>query len=235
MVYVNSQASVARGIIVTINGVEITEITDDGVPMPQTSTDDLPATNQNSGDWKEYKAGRKDGGECDIKANAVDGDAGQIALAAAAAAGSTCLFVTTFPGNASQSFYGVVKTFNHTVDGGLLKITSKVKVSGAPVYSITKSALTGLTVTGEVVFPAFGGTTMDYKTDVATGDTTAVIVPVQAAAGATITVNGVTVASGGNGSVTLGAAGTVTKATVVVQELLKAAVVYNVWICRAAP
>lgn len=235
MTYVNSQANVARGVIVTIDGVEITEITDDGIPQPQTSTDDIEVTNQNSGDWKEYKAGRKDGGECELKANAVDSDPGQVALAAAAAAGSTCLFVTTFTGGSSQSFYGVVKTYDHIVENQILMISCKIKVSGAPTFSTTKSALTNLTVTGETLVPStFSGTAYTYTTTIAAADTEAVIVPTQGASGATITVDGTAVASGGNGTITIGDAGTdvIKDVKVVVKELTKAAAVYTVIITR---
>ena len=73
MTYVNSLASVARGIEVKIlipgrNEQKIGEPLDDGIPIPQTSTDDIEVTNQDSGDWKEYKAGRKD--EENVKSNA---------------------------------------------------------------------------------------------------------------------------------------------------------------------
>lgn len=233
MVYTTSQATVARGITVAIGSDLIAEIVDDGVPIPQTEVDDIEVTNQDSGDWKEYKAGRKDGGECEIKANAVDGDVGQQALAAAAAAGSTVLFTVTFPSGSVLTFYGTVKTFDHIVEDQILRISAKVKVSGAPTFSTTKSALTGLTATGEVLQPTFGATTYKYICQIATGDTNIVFVPVQAAAGATITVNGVSVASGGNGTVTVGAAGTITEVDIVVKELNKAATIYHVTVYRA--
>lgn len=231
MTYVNSQANVARGVTVTIDGVAITEITDDGIPQPQTSTDDIEVTNQNSGDWKEYKSGRKDGGECELKANAVDGDPGQAALAAAAAAGSTCQFITTFTSGSSQSFYGVVKSYDHVVENQILMISCKIKVSGAPVFSTTQSELDNLTVTGCTVYPTFAGKTATYICTDASGNT-AIVVPT--CSGATITVNGTTVASGGNGSVTLGAIGSLTEASIVVNETSKAARVYFIHIYRAA-
>ena len=235
MVYVNSSATVARGVTVTIGGVAIGEILDDGVPQPQTTTDDLEVTNQDSGDWKEYLAGRKDGGECELKCNAVDGDLGQQALATAYAAGTAYLFITSFPSGSSQSFYGIVKTYDHVIENQILILNCKIKVTGAPEFSVTKSALTGLTVTGEVLVPGtFAGTTYTYTTTIAAADTQTVIVPV--CAGAAITVNGVTVASGGNGTITIGAAGTdvVMSVPIVVKETSKAATVYNVIITRPA-
>lgn len=233
MAYTTSQATVARGITVKIGNDIIAEIVDDGVPIPQTEVDDIEVTNQDSGDWKEYKAGRKDGGECEIKANAVDGDVGQIALAAAAAAGSTSLFTVTFPSGSVLTFYGTVKTFDHVVEDQILRISSKIKVSGAPTFSATKSALTGLTITGQTLSPIFGATKYKYICSVLTGVSEVVAVPVQAAAGATITVDGVVTASSGNGTVQLGAAGTITDFDVVVKETSKAATIYHVTVYRA--
>jgi len=233
MVYTTSQATVARGITVKIGNDVITEITDDGVPIPATEVDDIEVTNQDSGDWKEYKAGRKDGGECEIKANAVDGDAGQMALAAAAASGSTVLFTVTFPSGSILTFYGTVKTYDHVVEDQILRISSKVKVSGAPTFSTATSALTGMTITGQSMSPTFDPAKFKYISSVITGTTAVVVVPVQAAVGSAITVNGVSVASGGNGSVNLGLAGTITEIDVVVKELSKAASIYHITVFRA--
>lgn len=242
MTYVNSLASVARGIEVKIlipgpghTQQKIGEPLDDGIPIPQTSTDDIEVTNQDSGDWKEYKAGRKDGGECEIKCHAIAGDPGQIELAYASANGSTAQFTVTFSDGSYLTFYGTVKTFDHIVEGQLLLISSKIKVSGEPVYSTYKSALTNLTVTGETLIPStFADTTYVYTTTIAAADEQAVIVPAQAAAGTTITVDGKTVDSGVGGTITIGDAGTdvVRSVAVVVAEPTKAVTVYTVIIIR---
>jgi hypothetical protein len=233
MVYTTSQATVARGIVVKIGNDIIGEITDDGVPIPSTDVDDIEVTNQDSGDWKEYKAGRKDGGECEIKANAVDGDAGQISLAAAAAAGSTVLFTVAFPSGSTLTFYGTVKTYDHVVEDQILRISSKIKVSGAPTFSTTASALTGMTITAQTMTPTFAADKFKYISSVVTATTSVVVVPVQAAVGAVITVNGTVVASGGNGTVTLGSAGTIKEIDVVVKEVSKAASIYHITVYRA--
>jgi Lambda phage tail tube protein, TTP/Cadherin-like beta sandwich domain len=238
MTYVTSLASVARGITVQIGSDLIGEIIDDGVPIPQTETDDIEVTNQDSGDWKEYLAGRKDGGECELKCNAVDGDVGQVALAAAAAAGSTALFTVTFPSGSVLTFYGTVKTFDHVVEDQILRISSKIKVSGAPSYSTTKSALTGLTMTdgtnNQALSPLFGATKYKYIATVDTTDTELKVVPVQAAAGTTFTVNGVSVLTGNSGNVmtTLAAAGSINEIDVVVKETSKAATIYHITVYR---
>lgn len=234
MTYVNSQSTIARGVTVTIGGVKIGEIVDDGIPVPQTETDDIEVTNQDSGDWKEYKPGRKDGGECEIKGNSVPSDAGQQALAAASASGTTQQFVVTFPSGAAVTFYGVVKTFDQIVEDQILRFTSTVKVSGAPTFSTTDSALTGLTIDSQTMKPTFAADKFNYACDVPTGVTKVKVLPVQAEAGATITVNGVTVTSGNTGNIetNLGAAGTVTDIPVAVQQSGKSAVYYWIHVYR---
>ena len=241
MTYVNSLASVARGITVKIliagrTEQLIGEPLDDGIPIPQTSTDDIEVTNQDSGDWKEYKAGRKDGGETELKCHAIDGDLGQIELAYAAANGSTALFTVTFGTTGGVlTFYGTVKTYDHTVENQLMMISSKIKVSGEPQFSTTKSALTALAVTTETLVPApFSATAYTYTTVIAAADTEAIIVATQAATGATITVDGNAVASGANATITIGTAGTdiIRSVAVVVKELTKTATVYTVIITR---
>jgi hypothetical protein len=88
-------------------------------------------------------------------------------------------------------------------------------------------------VTGTLIPSSFSGTTYVYTTTIADTDTEAVIVP-QAEAGATITVDGKTVASGDNGTITIGPIGTdvVRSVAVVVAEPSKAVTVYTVIIIR---
>ena len=123
MTYVKSQANVARGIKVKIGNTYIGEICTDGVPIPQVEVDDIEVTNQDSGDWKEYLAGRKDGGECELKCNAVDSDAGQIALKNAYTAGTAYLFTNEFGSGSNQTFYAVVKTYDHIVEDDIIKLS----------------------------------------------------------------------------------------------------------------
>lgn len=235
MVYTNSLATVARGVIVTIDGTKIGEITDDGIPKPQTTTEDIDCTNQDSGDWKESKAGRKDGGETEIKGHAVPSDAGQIALAAASAAGSTCLFVVTFPSGSALSFYGTVKTFDTGPDGQLLKFSSKVKITGQPQFATTKSVLTTpffAVANSTSVFPAAAGTEGTYIIELANVTDSTTITPTATAG--VIQVNGVTVGTGvASGAIAL-TAGEIVEATVTVKETAKAHGVYKLLLCRAA-
>lgn len=238
MTYVNSQANVARGIKVKIGNTYIGEICTDGVPIPQVEVDDIEVTNQDSGDWKEYLAGRKDGGECEIKCNAVDSDAGQIALKNAYTAGTAHLFTNEFGSGSNQTFYAVVKTYDHIIEDDIIKLSCKLKVSGAPEFSTTASALTGLTVkigaVAQSLTPAFAADKFLYLCNVANGTTAVNVTPVQAATGATFTVNGVTATHNTDSEVTLGDAGTITTVDVMVKETSKTAKVYTVHIYRAA-
>jgi len=235
MVYVNSAATVARGVIVKINGVAIAEIIDEGIPKPQTTTDDIEVTNQDSGDWKEYKAGRKDGGETEIKGHAVPSDQGQTDLAAAAAAGSTCLFRVDFPSGSYLTFNGTVKTFDTYVEGQILVFTSKVKISGAPSFSSTKSALTTpyfSAASSTSVFPAASGTEGTYVINFANGTASTKITPTATAG--VIQVNGVTVGTGAESASIDLTAGAIVECTVTIQETTKAVSVYKLLLCRAA-
>lgn len=234
MTYVNSLATVARNVVVNIDGVAIGEITDDGIPKPQTTTDDIETTNQDSGDWKEYKAGRKDGGETEIKGHAVPSNTGQIALAAAAAAGSTNLFTVKFPSGSVLSFYGTVKSFDTYAEGQLLMFSSKVKISGQPTFATTSSALT--TPFFEVanstsVFPAASGIEGTYIIELPTLTEKTTITPTASAG--TIAVNGVTVTTGEPSAEIALTAGAIVEATVTVKETDKAHGVYKLLLCRA--
>ena len=235
MTYVNSSATVARGVTVKINGVAIAEILDEGIPKPQTTTEDIEVTNQDSGDWKEYKAGRKDGGETEIKGHAVPSDQGQIDLAAAAAAGSTCLFRTDFPSGAYSSFYGTVKTFDTYAEGQILVFSSKVKISGAPTFSTSLSALTTpffSAANSTSVFPTAAGTEGTYVINFANGTSSTKITPTATAG--VIQVDGVTVASGAESASIALTAGAIVESTVTIQETGKAPGVYKLLLCRAA-
>lgn len=235
MTYVNSLATVARGVTVTINGITIGEILDDGIPQPQTTTDDIETTNQDSGDWKEYVSGRKDGGECEIKCHAIPGDEGQVELAARSADGALSLIITAFPSGAAQSFYGTIKTFDTKVEGQLLVVSSKIKVSGEPTFSTTASTLTApffVCENSSSVFPDASGNVYTYIVNFGTGTETTTITPTATAG--TIQVDGVTVATGeASDAITL-TAGEIVEATITVKETSKTHTVYKLLLCRAS-
>ena len=241
MVYTTSLATVAKNISVTINGTKIGEIADEGIPLPISLTEDIEVTNQDSGNFKEYKQGRRDGGECDITGNYVSSDPGQQALAAAAAAGTVDTYVVSLPNGSYWSFQALNKSFATPVKNKMIMFECKVKVTGAPVLAATKAALTGafFTVaatggTGAITYtPAQAATEGTYVVNVATGVTKVAITPISATG--TITVNDVSVATGvASGDITLGGAGTVTTAYIKVSETAKATAIYTLLIARAA-
>lgn len=204
MTYVNSQATVAKNIVVTINGIAIGELADEGIPLPIATTEDIEVTNQDSGDFKEFKQGRRDGGECEITGNYVASDAGQQALAAAADAGSVDLYRVTLPSGSYWEFYAVSKTFSTPIKNKMIMYSAKVKVTGKPVLSTTVAKLTTPFFavaagggTGTItISPAAAEDEGTYIVNAANGVTGVTVTPTCATAGATIKVDNVTVATG---------------------------------------
>jgi hypothetical protein len=240
MVYTSSQASVAKNIIVKINGTPIGEIADEGIPLPISLTEDIEVTNQDSGDFKEYKQGRRDGGECDIIGNFVAGDLGQLALAAAAATGSIDVYTVELPSGSIWTFSAVNKSFATPIKNKMVMFECKVKVTGRPVLASTVAKLT----TPFFSFTASGGTgaitvapvasdVPGYRVVNAANGVTAVTITPTASSG-TIAVDGVTVATGvASAGITL-VAGTPKLVSVTVSDTAKATSFYQFYILRAA-
>lgn len=131
---------------------------------------------------------------------------------------------------------GYVKGFkiNPQMDGRL-ECSGSLKVSGVPAFTTTQSA--GLTtpffsMTGSaVITPAPAQNTLTYVATVLTGVASLTITPTAAAG--VITVNGTVVASGvASGTITLGAAGSLTNIIVRVKETGKSEKVYTITVDR---
>jgi hypothetical protein len=239
MVYVNSQASVAKNIIVKINGTPIGEIADEGIPLPIALTEDIEVTNQDSGDFKEYKQGRRDGGECDILGNFVAGDLGQLALAAAAATGSIDVYTVELPSGSIWTFSAVNKSFATPVKNKMIMFECKVKVTGRPILASTVAklttpffAFTASTGTGAIlVAPVASDVPIDRIINVANGVSAVTITPT--AATGIISVEGVVVATGvASVPITL-VAGTPKFISMTVSDTAKATAFYDFYILRA--
>jgi hypothetical protein len=227
-------ATFAKGYSVKIDAVSIAKVLDDGIPIPKVTTGEADATTQDSGDWEETVAGRKKGGNVTLKCLWDGTDTGQANVISAWSAADTHTFTVDLPNSGGRWTYtGWVSDLGTPVSGKLVGLEATIKVTGTATFSKTYSALTGLTVTGQTLSPSFSATLYEYNCNVVTGTTEVVAVPVQAAAGTTITVNGTTVASGGNGTVTLGLAGTMTTIKVIVTETSKAPRVYIIRVARA--
>jgi hypothetical protein len=227
-------ATFAKGYTVKIDNVSIAKVLDDGLPIPKVTTGEADATTQDSGDWEETVAGRKKGGNCTLKCLWDGDDTGQANVITAWGAATTHTFEVDLPNNGGYwSYTGWISDLGTPVSGKLVGLEATIKVTGTATFSKTKSALTGLTVTGQTLSPTFSATLYEYNCNVAAGTTSVVAVPIQAAAGATITVAGSTVASGGNGTITLGGNGTVTTAKVIVTESSKTPTVYLIRVAKA--
>ena len=231
-----SAATVAKNIIVAINGTKIAEIDDAGIPLPIALTEDIEVTNQDSGNFKEYKQGRRDGGECDITGNYVPSDPGQIALYNAANLGTIDTYNVYLPSGSYWTFTALSKSFATEIKNKMVMFTAKVKVTGQPTISQTKAALTTpffAVATSTGILPAASATDGTYVVSVATGTASVTVTPTDVNTGAVITVNGTQVATGAaSGAITLGGSGTVTPIIVMVSEPTKATVMYNLLVQR---
>jgi hypothetical protein len=190
-----------QSIVVTFNGTTVGRIKK--VPAPQFSAEDIDITDQDSGGIKQFIPGLKEGNEVEFILNDIPSDAGQIALDAAATAGSTGTFIMTFPTGRTVSFDGAVKTFDLIEDNKATAISCKVKVSGAITRGSTKQNLSALTISAGTIYPSFAAATYEYLVTETTGTVT--VTPTSASA--TITVDGTAVTSGaasGNISLTIG-------------------------------
>lgn len=246
MVYVNSLATVAKNIVVKIDGVAIGEIADEGIPLPIATTEDIEVTNQDSGDFKEYKQGRRDGGEIEIIGNYVSGDAGQIALAAAADAGSINVYRVELPNGAVWTFSGVSKTFSTPVKNKMIMYDAKVKVTGKPILSVSsKAALTtpffavALAASGGgtgaiTISPAASATEGSYIVNCATGVLKVKVTPTCASTGAVMYVDSTLITAEVTGVEYELAVSTPKEVLIKVSEPAKATAFYRLFITRAA-
>jgi len=236
-----TQANSAFGTSISIGGTDIAELTNIG--GVNISMDTIDVTNHDSSDaYREFIGGLVDAGEVPVEGNFYPGDAGQVALLTALNNRTSSAFVITFP-----AAVGATWTFNALVTGfmaadapidGALPFSATLKISGKPTLAVTAS--TGLTTpfftvsgAGTVIVPTASGSVYDYVVNIATAITSVTITPTAAAG--VITVDGNTVATGmASSAITLGAAGSITEAAIVVQETGKTAKTYTLQLVRAA-
>jgi hypothetical protein len=230
MAYVKTQAKAWTKIVVTYNGTAITEITT--VPAPQFTPEKLDATNQDSNGVKEFILGLLEGSEIEFKGNYVGTDTGQTNLSTAADNGDIGLWNFAFPSGLNLSFYGLVETFDIVPDRNIISFSCKVKVTSKPVKSTNSpSALTGLATTAGTLSPTFSGTKYDYVVS-SSGNATCTVTPTLA--GGTITVNGVSVATGqASGDISI-ATGVVTTIYVLCSTASTSPTLYRLHVNRTA-
>jgi len=236
-----TEANSAFGTAISIGGTAIAELTNvGGVDI---SMDTIDVTNHDSSDaYREFIGGLIDAGEVPIEGNFYPGDAGQVALLTALNSRTASAFVINFPDavGATWTFNALVTSFKAAdapIDGQL-PFSASLKISGKPTLAVTAS--TGLTTpfftvsgAGTLIVPAASGSVYDYVVNIATAITSVTITPTATAG--TITVNDNVVATGvASSAVTLGAAGSITEAVIVVQETGKTPKTYTLQLVRAA-
>lgn len=233
----------AFGTTLTWNSQTVAELTNIG--GVEISVDMIDVTShQSTSGLREFIAGLADPGEVPIEGNfKYDDTNGQIAMVTDAVAKTSRAVVITFPDSLGvwsfTAYISKIKVGDNAIDGKI-PFSASLKITGVPTLTVTASNnLSGLTVSGvgTVLVPTFAATTYAYVVNIATGVSSVTITPTAAAGVITITANGASqvVASGNPSSaITLGAAGSVTTATVVVQESGKTAKTYTLYLARAA-
>jgi len=236
-----TNAVAALGVVVTLDGNPIAEVLNvNGVSVSRKMLD---ATNFESPNYyEEAIAGLKSAKDVTLDMNFIAGDTnGQLALLAALEDGLAHSFVVTFPTKitATWTFSALVSDFypGPLKNGVKIDCTATLHVTGQPVLAVGASA--GLTTpffamnNSAVIVPAPANAVYDYVATVLTGVSSVTITPTAAAG--VITVNGSVVSSGvPSSAIALGAAGSITIITVVVQETGKVAKTYIVRVARAS-
>ena len=230
-------AKSAFGTTLSRNGHPVSELTRIGSPSITVETIDV--TNHQSPDgYKEFIAGLMDAGEVPIEGNFISGDTnGQIGLVNDLNGKVIQDYAITFPDATTWTFKALVTAFQtgEADVNGKLSFSATLKVSGKPTLGISMAAnLTDLVVTTGTLVPSFSGTVKEYVVTISSVTDSVTITPTCSAADS-IEVNGNVVATGNPSSaIILGAAGSITKATVVTKETGKADNVYTLYLTRAA-
>lgn len=234
-----SNAVHAYGTTLTRDGNAIAEITNLG--GPSLAADSLDVTSHDSSNgYREFIQGLRDGGELSIEGNFYPGDSnGQAGLLTDFNAGTVQSFVMTFPASTGTTwtFSAIVTAFETTAPvDDKMGFSATLKITGKPILATSASNnITALVLTTATLYPVFAATTYDYVA-VSTGDTCTVTATF-AAGTCTLTANGLdqeltsTVASS---AISLGADGTRTVITLVVQETGKSAKTYTIDVANAA-
>ena len=237
-----TQAISAYGVILMRNGVAVGEITEIGDLEIKMANEDV--TPHGSLPPYAQKIGTKlDAGQVQITGNFLPGDAGQQGMKTDMEARTLQNFSIVFPPaiTARWDFTAFVSSWKIpalTVDKSVTWVAT-LEISGQPVMTV--GASTGLTTPffstdfGSIV-PAPANATYNYVCYIPTAKTASIITPTAAAGVITITANGVSqvVTSGTPATaIALGVAGTVTIATITVQETGKVPATYYIHLARA--
>ncbi len=228
-----------------INGTEVKGVSPDSVPIPDGGTEDKDVHYLGLGRFKKKAPDMYDPGSCDVTGIYMPGDAGQIAMDEAFRAVTECTFqvVLTESGVVYQ-YNGYVTKYSPGSDTHTAMFNGTILATGIFTNAVTYAGVTKIEPTTGTAIPT------NVTTAVAAGDTDIVITELTATATDKIKVtaadanyigysldNGVTwtqLTSGtASGDITLGAAGSVTKILVKVEETDKANRYFNIMFARA--
>jgi hypothetical protein len=239
-------AKSAFGVIFLRNGNEIGELTEIG-DLELTQGNEDVTHHQSPGRYAEKIGTILDGGKVPMKGNFIPGDTlGQVGMKTDMEAGTVQTFELRFPAAMGTSFTFTALVTKWKIPGMPVDKSvlweCEVEITGQPVLTITASAgLTGAIFTvsgaGTLIVPTASGSVYEYVINIGTAVSAVTITPTAAAGVITIVANGasqVVTTGAASTAITLGAAGSVTEATVSVQEASKVAKVYTLYLCRAA-
>jgi len=238
-----TNAVAAKTTVLVWNYRKVLELT--SITGPNQSRDLIEVTNHDSADgFKEYIAGRVDGGEVSVEGNFIASDtAGQIAFHTDIQGGTSRAGFIVLPMSvgAAWSFSAFAQGFSASFPyDGKLSVSGSLRISGKPTLLTTQttgiSNLTGIEETDTTalsITPAIAAGTYAYACTVNTASSWVKLTPT--AASHTIYVQGTSVASGAqSGEIALGAAGTTTDIFIVAYESAKAPRLYILTVTRPA-
>lgn len=210
-----------------------------GIELKRDSID--VTTHQSTDGFKQSIPGLAEAGEISIEGFFDHTDtAGQQAMLTDFNSGTIRTAIIDFPASIGCSwsvpgFISGIKIGDAKTEDGI-PFSATIQPTGKPTFTIATSA--GLTTpffalsNDAVITPAAFGAVYDYVATVLTGVSVITVTPTASAG--TITVNGNVVKSGqASSAIALGAAGSVTEITIVVQETNKAAKTYTIRVARA--
>ena len=238
--YSGSMSTVAKNILCYINGIRIGEIDDDGVPIPSMTTAEVDVTNQDSGIYKEWKPGRRDGNECRLRGHFAPSDLGQQALINAANLQTIDTYVIVFPNGSSWTYQGLMRTFGTNINKQIIQFEATVKVTGAPVLATIPAQLTAFTLNPSATpvtpaLPTSAAVPGTWMADFAHATASVQVTPTWASATAVVTINGVACATTGTQSAAIAlTSGAITTITIMITDTGLAAGIYTILAARAA-
>jgi len=237
-------ASTAKAALTTTfswNGATVADLKTIG--DVEVTADALDKTHLNSpGGFKEKIPGLFEVGPIPIAGSFISDDAAQAAMWADMRARTERTVILTGPSSVlftwtATAFISGVKFGGFALDG-ILSFEATITVTGEPVLAITASNnLSALVVTTGTLVPVFAAGTYAYVAHVATGVASVTMTATFAAGVATLT-HGTSsqtlTTTVPSSAIALGAAGSLTPVTIVVQETAKTAKTYTITVERAA-